>query len=133
MSARVWSSGVHGPLSLRPCLFLAFLGRTSQPARVVRGRTKEGEMRAAPCACVPKEVRGPIAGSSYMRELPPRSTHLASRIRFYNLKGQDAMTSKSDRIKKQQAQRLWLYQVLTSICSILGWTVHILMSKHVKG
>ena len=107
-----------------------------QPAShggVVRGRTKEGEMRAAPCACVPKEVRGPIAGSSYMRELPPRSTYLASRIRFYNLKGQDAMTGKSDQIKKQQAQRLWLYQVLTSICSILGWTVHILMSKNVKG
>ena len=101
MSARVWSSGVHGPLSLRPCLFLAFLGRTSQPG-VVRGRTKEGEMRAAPCVCVPKEVRGPIAGSSYMRELPPRSSHLASRIRFYNLKGQDAMTSKSDRIKSSR-------------------------------
>ena len=132
MSARVWSSGVHGPLSLRPCLFLAFLGRTSQPA-VVRGRTKEGEMRAAPCACVPKEVRGPIAGSSYMRELPPRSTHLASRIRFYNLKGRDARTSKSDQIKKQQAQRPWLYLVLTSISRMLGWTSHISMFKKVEG
>ena len=69
---------------------------------MVRGRTKEGEMRAALCACVPKEVRGPIAGSSYMRELPPRSSHLASRIRFYNQKGQDAMTSKSDQIKSRR-------------------------------
>ena len=90
-------------------------------------------MRAALCVCVPKEVRGPIAGSSYMRELPPRSSHLASRIRFYNLKGQDAMTSKSDQIKKQQAQRQWLYQVWTSISSILGWTIHVLMSKKVEG
>ena len=89
-------------------------------------------MRAAPCACVPKEVRGPIAGSSYMRELPPRSSHLASRIRFYNLKGQDAMTSKSDQIKKQQAQRPRLYKVLNSIGRMLGWTIHILMSKRVK-
>ena len=43
------------------------------------------------------------------------------------------MTSKSDQIEKQQAQRPRLYKVLNSIGRMLGWTIHILISKNVEG